>query len=523
LYTTFGSLRIEEMFNIVRGYPDTEAAILDVRECLKRTHQHRQLTISLRAAFEKRLLQPGAETNTILEIYVSTIKALRLLDSTGVLLESVSQAIKNYLRGREDTIRKIVEHLTNPNDGGSELFRELVRDTGNTLIQQDADEDDEEDEENVGSPNMWMPDSIDADPTRSSKSRRLSDILSMLVQIYGSKKLFVTEYRTLLAKKLLKNVSLNTEQEFKTLERLKQRFGEAPLHPCNIMMKDVADSRRINKGIKTIVDNNNNQTATKAEGTTLPMKSIIISKEYWPKLHNNTPFNLHPTLQQAHDNFAKQYSTLKAPRKLVWKHNLGIVNLDLTFASGSDNEPPKSYNYQVTLQQASIILHLKESKRWSVTALCRKVGVQETALRRLVGTWINHGVVRELVNDLGVPCYEVVENYSRQQEEDNEDGNGGGGNGGNGGSINGSGNGGAEEEESVLDSTSSLDFQMYENYVTMMLANFGELPLDGIHNKLTMFVMGGDQEMTLSQLRTFLKKLVTEEKIAFNGQCYMKV
>ena len=159
--------------------------------------------------------------------------------------------------------------------------------------------------------------------------------------------------------------------------------------------------------------------------------------------------------------------------------------------------------------------------------MCRKVGVQETALRRLVGTWINHGVVRELVNDLGVPCYEVVENYTRKQEDDNEDGNGGGGNGGSsggsGGSINGSGNGGVEEEESVLDSTSSLDFQMYENYVTMMLANFGELPLDGIHNKLTMFVMGGDQEMTLSQLRTFLKKVVTEEKIAFNGQCYMKV
>ena len=69
---------------------------------------------------------------------MSTIKALRQLDSTGVLLESVSQAIKNYLRGREDTVKKIVEHLTNP-DGG-ELFRELIGSETNTLIQQDDDD-----------------------------------------------------------------------------------------------------------------------------------------------------------------------------------------------------------------------------------------------------------------------------------------------------------------------------------------------------------------------------------------------
>ena len=56
------------------------------------------------------------------------------------------------------------------------------------------------------------------------------------------------------------------------------------------------------------------------------MKSIIISKEYWPKLQNEKEtFNLHPILAQAHVDFSKQYSALKAPRKLKWKHNLGIV------------------------------------------------------------------------------------------------------------------------------------------------------------------------------------------------------
>ena len=514
MYTTFGNLRISELFNIIKDYPDSEPAIVDLRSCLKRTHHHKQLTISLRNAFDQRLLHPGAETNSILIIYVATIKALRLLDSTGVLLESVSQAIKNYLRGRDDTIRKIVEHLTNP-DGTSELFRELVEsETTNTLIQQD---DDVDGEDVVGgiqhAANTWMPDSIDADPTRSSRSRRLSDILSMLVQIYGSKKLFVTEYRTLLAKKLLKNTTFNTDQEVYTLERLKQRFGEAPLHPCEIMMKDVADSRRINNGITTSVNNMTMTPEQRNAGLLTPtkakMKSMIISKEYWPKLQADTPCNLHPLLSQAHNEFAKQYSSLKAPRKLRWKNNLGMINLNLSFSTTNGDVPKKSFNYQVTPAQATVILHLKDQKRWTLLSLARKIGVQETSLRRMTSTWLSQGVVREMKDEQGVACFEVVENYGENEEDEDE---------------NNEGEEGEVEEDEMMDSnSSSLDFQMYENYITMMLANFGELPLDGIHNKLTMFVMGGDQEITMSQLRTFLNQLVSEEKILFNGQCYTKV
>ena len=119
----------------------------------------------------------------------------------------------------------------------------------------------------------------------------------------------------------------------------------------------------------------------------------------------------------------------------------------------------------------------------------------------MASIWLSHGVVRVIQDESGVECLEVVEDYGEEDEKE-EVGN----------------QEEEEEEDGMMDSSSSsLDFQMYENYVTMMLANFGELPLDGIHNKLTMFVMGGDQEITMAQLRTFLNKLVVEEKIAFNG------
>lgn len=80
----------------------------------------------------------------------------------------------------------------------------------------------------------------------TSKSRRASDIISMLVNIYGSKELFVNEYRTLLADRILTQFNYEIEKEIRYLELLKLRFGETQLHFCEVMLKDVADSKRLN-------------------------------------------------------------------------------------------------------------------------------------------------------------------------------------------------------------------------------------------------------------------------------------
>ena len=96
----------------------------------------------------------------------------------------------------------------------------------------------------------------------------------MLVNVYGSTDLFVSEYRTLLADRILSSFNYDTEKEvgikrfffffrsiqfsdllplsfqLRYLELLKLRFGESHLHFCEIMLKDVADSRRINSHIQ---------------------------------------------------------------------------------------------------------------------------------------------------------------------------------------------------------------------------------------------------------------------------------
>lgn len=61
---------------------------------------------------------------------------------------------------------------------------------------------------------------------KPSKSRRTSDVISMLVNVYGSKDLFVKEYTTLLAERLLSSWNYDTEKEYRYLELLKLRYDE---------------------------------------------------------------------------------------------------------------------------------------------------------------------------------------------------------------------------------------------------------------------------------------------------------
>ena len=58
---------------------------------------------------------------------------------------------------------------------------------------------------------------------QGSSSQRSADIISTLVNIYGSKDMFVREYETLLADRLLSHCSYDIQKEIRYLELLKLR------------------------------------------------------------------------------------------------------------------------------------------------------------------------------------------------------------------------------------------------------------------------------------------------------------
>ncbi|CAI5484668.1 unnamed protein product [Closterium sp. Yama58-4] len=159
---------------------------------------HAWLVASFRAALANRLLTAGASTADILQQYVSAIRALRLVDPSGVVLEAVSEPIRQYLRGRKDTIRCIMTLLTqHPSAAPSGAIKGAA----------DVADD---------------PDPIDADPWQSSgQAQRARDIVRVLAGVFGSREVLLGEYRGMLAERLVGRAGYDTDRDVRTLELLK--------------------------------------------------------------------------------------------------------------------------------------------------------------------------------------------------------------------------------------------------------------------------------------------------------------
>lgn len=569
-YETLGDLRITELFDIIVDYPESLPAIEDLRQCLTNTRHHSKLIDSFRTSLRQRLLTAGAATTDILLQYVSTIKALRTMDPTGVVLEAVSEPIREYLRGRKDTIRCIVTMLTDDTGAGGSaglggvgesLFEELSR--GVTSLENVGSDDDADLDGNDAwaAAERWEPDPVEADPSRTTKSRRLMDIISMLVGIYGSKELFVNEYRVMLAEKLLNKSDFDTDRDIRTLELLKLRFGENNMHGCEIMLKDLADSKRINTNIKAVAAAKLNQHGPTVPGTPsgpvtppsdagystppatvgmidshpqatviqslgsqndeivsvdgdkkLPLdvlEATIISSLFWPPFQVET-LKVPAVVDELLEEYAQRYHAVKAPRKLQWRKNLGTVKLELQFED-------RSAQFVVSPMHAAIIMHFENQPRWTATALAEAVGLPVATLRRRIMLWMNQGVLVESHNTKdGDIEYSIVETM------------------GDAGSRAGAGAPsmdsalpllGDEERESAVASMEDQwhqEMNVYESYVIGMLTNFDSLPLDRIHNMLKMFVSDPPYDKTLQQLQGFLGRLVGEEKLEFREGVYRR-
>lgn len=244
LFEKYANTIIDQFFNIIIDFPDSQPAIDDLKLCMEKLDLRAHLVESLKNSIETRLLHPGVDTSDIITGYVATIKTMRHLEKSGILLQTVTEPVKEYLRkGRQDTVRCVITSLIE--ETPSDLSEELARSEAIKA------EETERNQDEMNNWETWNPDPIDADPEKHSPQNRKSDIISMIVDIYGSKELFVNEYRNLLAERLLQTPEIQTpEKEIKNLELLKLRFGENLLHSCEVMLKDISDSKRINTHIQ---------------------------------------------------------------------------------------------------------------------------------------------------------------------------------------------------------------------------------------------------------------------------------
>ncbi|XP_012233242.2 anaphase-promoting complex subunit 2 isoform X1 [Linepithema humile] len=478
LYETYTKIRIDHLFNIIIEYPESQPAVDDLRICLERTNQRKVLIKNLQEAIKTRLLHPGVNTPDIVTAYIAAIKALKHLDPTGVLLEAVTEPIKSYLRSREDTVRSVVNSLLD--DSPSELADELIK--GECLQLDDGSADDEtEDWE------KWMPDPVDADPAKSTQ-RKVSDIISMLVNVYGSQDLFVNEYRTLLADRLLSQLNYHTEREIRHLELLKRRFGENQLHYCEVMLKDVYDSKRIDGNIHS-------DTSYNLQRELFPTSALILSAQFWPPFKEDWKLKLPNIVQNQLNKYVKAFEALKGNRTLCWKPHLGNVNLEIELKD-------RKLDINVTPIHATIILHFQDKSEWALQDLAEIMHVPTTVLRRKMTFWVSQGLLKETSNNVYI-LQEESTSKNRLSTDIVEE----------------------EETESVMASTSDQreeELQVFWSYIVGMLTNLDSLPIERIHQMLKMFASQGPGtvECGLPELRQFLDRKVREHQLLLSGNMY---
>ncbi|XP_045814151.1 anaphase-promoting complex subunit 2-like isoform X1 [Trifolium pratense] len=514
-YETLQDLRIAKLFEIIVDYPESSPAIEDLKLCLEYTGQHSKLVESFISALRYRLLTAGASTNDILHQYVSTIKALRTIDPAGVFLEAVGEPIRDYLKGRRDTIKCIVTMLTDGTGGnssasgnpGDSLLEELNRDEEiqeNIGIDDDFNTDDRQAWLNA---TRWQPDPVEADPLKGSRNQTKVDILGMIVGIIGSKDQLVHEYRTMLAEKLLNKSDYDIDSEIRTLELLKIHFGESSLQKCEIMLNDLIGSKRVNTNIKATISQPS-QTSVEVEDNAISMDKIaatIISSNFWPPIQDE-PLNLPEPVNQLLSDYSKRFGEIKTPRKLQWKKSLGTVKLELQFED-------RVVQFTVAPVLASIIMKFQDQTSWSSKNLAAAIGIPVDVLNRRIHFWISKGIITESPGgDSSDHVYTIMENMAETSK-----------NGGGSGNTQELLGGDEEEDRSVASVENQLRKEMtvYEKFILGMLTNFGSMALDRMHNMLKMFCIADPPyDKSLQQLQSFLSGLVSEEKLELRDGVY---
>lgn len=209
----------------------------------------------------------------------------------------------------------------------------------------------------------------------------------------GSKDLFVNEYKTLLADRLLTNyatvssASSNSkiETEIRNLELLKLRFGEGSLFSCEAMLKDITESRRININILEQLSKKEIKTIGGFEVNSHSLKSLVLSEQFWPKLKEEK-IELPSELKQVQEKYAESFEAFKGNRTLIWKNNLGQVNLDIELNG-------QQLSFSVSPIHAGVILKFQERDEWSLSELAGSLKMCSFALRKKLAYWKAQGLI----------------------------------------------------------------------------------------------------------------------------------
>jgi anaphase-promoting complex subunit 2 len=280
-----GRSRVEALYDYVRTWPDSQGALLDIKEYINEGNIaiKAHLCSSFSEQVRRRLLHAGASTTEIIGVYISVISSMKLLDPRGVLLEKVAFPIRAYLRSRDDTANIIARSFLARLDGEGQVLaaedddpllcvdvtREVAscaldaRDTG-TLNWNDMD---------------WTPDPIDAGP--EYKSSKTDDVVAHIFGLFDHDDL-IKSVTVAFGNHLRGTIDPELIMETKLIELLKSRLDVSKLQAIEVMLKDVRESIVLNRRANPQQHRQNFLTEpdTKEIAAALPADGITLHELY---------------------------------------------------------------------------------------------------------------------------------------------------------------------------------------------------------------------------------------------------
>lgn len=496
--THLGALRVEELFSVIACEDPLNAGIDEIVEDLRafvtnpatRTY----LTNRFIATLVDRALQPGAATIDILRLYISIIRAFRKLDPKGVLLDRVAKHVRRYLRERDDTVKVIVGGLLSEpysipydeDNGPSEVLTEVAEELHRPVGLYNHDGNGELDWDNMN----WVPDPVDAAPDYMKSNA--TDVIGSLTSLFESKEVFVKELQSLLAERLL--LSKGTyEHEVSVLHHLKTRFGDSALQACEVMLRDVLESSKVDALINRDLSSND------ADDQVPRMRAKVLSRLFWPTMSEQT-FTLPSELQHSQEIYEKAFERVKQSRQISWVHSLGQVDVELQLEDRTVREDVLPYQATVVYAFGGAA-GTPASK--SVSELASELSMSPTLVRSACIFWVS----KRVLADTGDDTFTVLESLPDGSDIVMADA-------------------GSKQDASAAAAEAAAaqaareaeeeerkqQMAMYHQFVVSMLTNQGAMPLPRIAMMLNIVVPGGFP-FSNEELKEFLTSMVKDGQL----------
>jgi len=292
------------------------------------------------------------------------------------------------------------------------------------------------------------------------------------------------------------------------MELLKIRFGEPALQACEVMLRDILDSRRLDLAIR-----NDQRPPTPSPSSNSPpqiLTSKILSHLFWPSLHTES-FALPAPIAALQTHYATTFSSLKPSRKLTWLLSLGqvTVHLDLADRVVREEVPPWHATVIYAFSSSSATSPAPTTK--TVSELTTQLAMSELLVRNALTFWVSKLVLAQ--QGPTPDTYRVLETLTSETLAPTS-----------AASVTAQAAAASEAVSSVAAVRSEEEMQsermeVFWQFVVGMLTNQGAMRLERIVMMLKMVVPGGFP-FGNEELREFLGGKVGEGRLEVGGGGY---